>query len=76
MNVAGGSRHADRVISLAQDDRAAVQSVVAASWRRSMLLYGLDPERVSPPDTVTAGVAAKRVPVIKTMAATSTANIQ
>lgn len=36
--------HADQVRAVLQDGAAAARSVVAASWRRSMTQYGLDPE--------------------------------
>lgn len=37
--------HADYVRSIVEKDRSATQSSLAASWRRSMLHYGLTPEQ-------------------------------
>ncbi|ADZ72136.1 GAF domain-containing protein [Polymorphum gilvum] len=38
-----GLRHADRVAATVQESASAARSVVAASWRRSMMYHGLDP---------------------------------
>ena len=45
--------HTDRVRSVVEDARAPATSVIAASWRRSMTLYGLDPGQGQPPDFLT-----------------------
>ena len=45
--------HTDRVLSVLQDRLAPARSAVAASWRRSLTLYGLDPSQSRPPETVT-----------------------
>lgn len=44
--------HAEEVRAAVQGG-AAARSAIAASWRRSMTLYGLDPETHSPPRTLT-----------------------
>jgi transcriptional regulator of acetoin/glycerol metabolism len=41
------SRHADRVLSVLE--RPADSTGIAASWRRCLLNYNLDPERIEPP---------------------------
>jgi len=53
VSATGGDNHADRVMSVLRDDQAPARSVVAASWRRSLTLYGLDPAQSRPPVTVT-----------------------
>ncbi|WP_417688104.1 GAF domain-containing protein [Roseibium sp.] len=40
--------HVDRVATTVQESATATLSPVAASWRRSMVYYGLDPARRSP----------------------------
>ncbi len=37
-------RHADQVLEIAQSGDAAAHSMVAASWRRSLLSHGLEPD--------------------------------
>jgi len=49
----GADSHSDRVLSVLQDRHAPARSVVAASWRRSLTVYGLDPSQSRPPETVT-----------------------
>jgi len=44
--------HADHVRAAAESASSAAQSALAASWRRSLLYYRLDPETPSPPDRV------------------------
>ncbi|MBB5693344.1 GAF domain-containing protein [Muricoccus pecuniae] len=44
--------HAERVHAALQDG-AAARSAIAASWRRSIALYGLDPENHRPPRNLT-----------------------
>jgi len=46
--------HPARVRSVLEDDAGPARSAIAASWRRSLTLYGLDPEDRRPPETVTA----------------------
>ncbi|MBB5746769.1 GAF domain-containing protein [Brevundimonas variabilis] len=48
-----GNTHPDRVRSVLADDAGPARSVVAASWRRSMTVYGLDPADASLPETLT-----------------------
>lgn len=51
-----GSRsidHSDRVRQAAADGSAAARSALEASWRRSMALHGLDPEKRVRPATLT-----------------------
>ncbi|MFV4649057.1 hypothetical protein ACNJUT_20920, partial [Mycobacterium tuberculosis] len=45
--------HTDRVRAVADDDLAPAQSTIAASWRRSLTHYGLDPDERRPPETLT-----------------------
>jgi transcriptional regulator of acetoin/glycerol metabolism len=45
-------RHADRVLAVVQDDTMTTD--IAASWRRCLLTYRLDPERAEPPTLVSA----------------------
>ena len=45
--------HPDRVRAVLDDDAGPARSVVAASWRRSLMLYGLDPEDAQSPETLT-----------------------
>ncbi len=44
-----GGHHAERIFSTLRNQAATAQSVVAASWSRSITRYGLDPERSVPP---------------------------
>lgn len=44
--------HADLVRVTAESDSFAAQSSLAASWRRSLLYYQLDPELISPPERI------------------------
>ena len=46
------SAHAEKILSVLNDGLAPARSAVAASWRRSLTLYGLDPEDHRPPDTL------------------------
>ncbi|MFN3673440.1 MAG: GAF domain-containing protein, partial [Bosea sp. (in: a-proteobacteria)] len=46
---AGRGHHAERVYATLNDAAAVGQSAVAASWSRSALKYGLDPNRTGPP---------------------------
>ncbi|MEL6202716.1 MAG: GAF domain-containing protein [Pseudomonadota bacterium] len=41
-----GSRHADNVFAAVQSSSAAAVDPIAASWRRSLVHHGLDPEKV------------------------------
>jgi len=52
MAVTEGARHAERVQAVVRDALAPAQSAIAASWRRSALLHGLDPDRPTPPPVV------------------------
>lgn len=45
--------HTDRVRSVVQDEVAPAKSAVAASWRRCMTLYGLDPDQSRAPHVLT-----------------------
>lgn len=45
--------HPDRVRAVLGDDAGPARSVVAASWRRSLTVYGLDPEDARSPETLT-----------------------
>jgi transcriptional regulator of acetoin/glycerol metabolism len=47
-------RHADRVNAVVASD-AAARSALAASWRRSSALHGLDPAEARPPRRLSAG---------------------
>lgn len=47
--------HTDRVRSVVQDEIAPAASAIAASWRRSWTLYGLDPGQSRPPDILSEG---------------------
>jgi transcriptional regulator of acetoin/glycerol metabolism len=51
--VVGEDRHPDRVRSVLEDEAGPARSAVAASWRRSMTVYGLDPADGSPVSTLT-----------------------
>jgi transcriptional regulator of acetoin/glycerol metabolism len=46
--------HPDRVRSVLDDDAGPARSALAASWKRSITLYGLDPEDGRPPEVLTA----------------------
>jgi transcriptional regulator of acetoin/glycerol metabolism len=46
--------HTDLVQAVLADASAPLHSVVAASWRRSLTVYGLDPATNRPPQTLTA----------------------
>lgn len=48
--------HADQVRAAAESTTSAAGSALAASWRRSLLYHGLDPETRSPPDRVDEAV--------------------
>lgn len=53
--------HTDHVRAVAADARAPATSLVAASWRRSLALHGLDPAEHRLPETLdAAGLAAHR----------------
>lgn len=55
----GGSIvHVDRVLAAVADPQAAARSALAASWARSVRLYGLDPADAGRPQTVTASELA------------------
>jgi transcriptional regulator of acetoin/glycerol metabolism len=45
--------HADKVLSVLNDDLAPARSIVAASWQRSLTLYGLDPAQACTVETLT-----------------------
>ncbi len=45
--------HTDRVRSVVEDEVAPARSAIAASWRRCMTLYGLDPGQSRPPEILT-----------------------
>jgi transcriptional regulator of acetoin/glycerol metabolism len=49
----GEGQHVDRVLAAVADPRAAAVSSVAASWARSVRLYGLDPADARGPQTAT-----------------------
>jgi len=53
MGDGAGNDHPDRVRRALDDGGGAVRSAVQASWRRSMSLYGLDPEGRAAPETLT-----------------------
>ena len=44
--------HSDRVLSVLHDAQAPARSALAASWKRSLTLYGLDPSAEKPPETL------------------------
>lgn len=46
------TRHADKIIEATQSSSAAARSQVAASWHRSALKYGLDPDEARAPERV------------------------
>lgn len=46
--------HPDRVRSVLDDDAGPARSALAASWKRSITVYGLDPEDGRPPEVLTA----------------------
>jgi len=46
--------HADQIRSAAESVSSAAESALAASWRRSLVYHGLDPETKSPPNRVEA----------------------
>lgn len=48
----GAASHRDHVQSVIEDRNGAARSGVAASWRRSATVYGLDPDRDAPPNTI------------------------
>lgn len=48
----GRTRHADKIIEATQSSSAAAQSQVAASWHRSALKHGLDPDETRAPERV------------------------
>lgn len=50
----GGLGHPDRVRSVLDDAAGPARSALAASWKRSITLYGLDPEDGRPPETLSA----------------------
>lgn len=50
-----GGHHAERIFSTLRNQAATAQSVVAASWSRSISKYGLDPEHARPPQRLTRG---------------------
>ncbi|PWB83408.1 MAG: sigma-54-dependent Fis family transcriptional regulator [Methylocystaceae bacterium] len=45
--------HTDRVRSVVDDEVAPAKSAIAASWRRCVTLYGLDPDQRRPPEILT-----------------------
>ena len=49
----GERNHSDVVNAVLRDDAAAARSAVAASWRRSLTLYALDPAIEKKPQTLT-----------------------
>ncbi|MDP2079349.1 MAG: helix-turn-helix domain-containing protein [Pseudotabrizicola sp.] len=46
--------HIDKVMSASQSASAPAQSFLAASWRRSITIHGLDPGHSAPPDRMDA----------------------
>lgn len=48
-----GTRHQEQVLAVLRDDSAPARSALAASWRRSLTVHGLEPDAVSPTETVT-----------------------
>jgi transcriptional regulator of acetoin/glycerol metabolism len=48
----GAASHRDHVQAVIEDRNGAARSGVAASWRRSATVYGLDPDRDAPPNTL------------------------
>lgn len=55
----GSAVHVDRVLAAVADPQAAARSALAASWARSVRLYGLDPADAGRPQTVTASQLAQ-----------------
>jgi transcriptional regulator of acetoin/glycerol metabolism len=49
------AHHADLVYATLNDGTSTAQSVVAASWSRSLTNYGLDPDRAPPPRSLSQG---------------------
>jgi len=45
--------HADHILTVVGDGLAPAQSIVAASWRRSLTFYGLDPNEQRSPEMLT-----------------------
>jgi transcriptional regulator of acetoin/glycerol metabolism len=46
--------HSHRILSVLDDALAPARSALAASWKRSLTLYGLDPSDTRPPETLTS----------------------
>ncbi len=57
---AKGPHHTDHVRAVAADMRAPATSPIAASWRRSLEVHGLDPDERRRPETVSAAELAAR----------------
>lgn len=55
MGGTSNAHHADRIYSTLSDGASAAQSAVTASWSRSLMKYGLDPDRVPPPRRLDQG---------------------
>lgn len=55
------TRHADKVLEATQSASAAARSQIAASWRRSVMKHGLDPDERRAPDRVEQTVLATRL---------------
>ncbi|HPN07164.1 MAG TPA: helix-turn-helix domain-containing protein [Hyphomonadaceae bacterium] len=53
MAIDTGKRHSDHVLAVLRDGSAPARSALAASWRRSMTVHGLNPDTAAPPETVT-----------------------
>jgi len=53
-------RHIDKVLQTSESASAPARSLLAASWRRSIRLHGLDPGHSAPPDRVDARALAER----------------
>lgn len=67
-------RHVDDVLAAAADPAAPARSFVAASWRRSVTVHGLDPDNAKPPNTLTDSAlraAAERSGALMAAAETS-----
>lgn len=65
------AHHADLIYSTLSDGASAAQSAVAASWSRSLMKYGLDPDHVIPPRRLDQGefkLAFQRVEALMRLA--------
>ncbi len=53
MSGTGGAHHAERIYAALRDNAATARSALAASWSRSLVNYGLDPDHRRPPNRLT-----------------------